>query len=107
MDIVAGRFRKYIENAFWLIFEKSFSLFVGLVVAINVARYLKPESFGLLNYSLSFVSIFAAFSTLGIDQIIVRELAKAPEKKNEFLGTGLIIKAAGSILTIAVMVVVM
>src|ERR1051326_4946490 len=107
MDFVAPRFRKYIENAFWLIFEKGFSLFVGLVVAISVARYLKPESYGLLNYALSFVSIFSAFSTLGIDQIIVRELAKDAAKKNELLGTGFIIKVAGSALMIVVTGIVM
>src|SRR6267142_2820761 len=107
MDFVATRFRKYIENALWLIFEKGFSLFVGLVVAISVARYLKPDSYGLLNYSLSFVSIFSAFSTFGIDQIIVRELAKDPGKKDELLGTGFIIKMAGSFLMVVLMVVVM
>src|SRR6185369_14721785 len=107
MELVATRFKKYIENAFWLIFEKGFSLFVGLVVGVTVARYLKPESYGLLNYALSFVSIFSAFSTLGIDQIIVRELAKTPAKKNELLGTGFIIKVGGSALMMVVTGVVM
>src|SRR5882672_4746055 len=107
MDFVASRFRKYIENAFWLIFEKGFSLFVGLVVAISVARYLKPEGYGLLNYTLSFVSIFSAFSTLGVDQIIVRELAKDPTKKDQLLGTGFIIKVAGTLLMIVLMCVIM
>lgn len=107
MELVASRLKKYIENAFWLIFEKGFSLFVGLVVGITVARYLRPESYGLLNYALSFVGVFSAFSTLGIDQIIVRELAKEPEKKNDFLGTGLIIKVAGSLLMIMFMITVM
>src|SRR6266850_658668 len=107
MEFIALRFRKYVENAFWLIFEKGFSLFVGMVVGIYVARYLRPESYGLLNYSLSFVSIFSAFSTFGIDQIIVRELAKDPEKKDELLGTGFIIKMAGSFLMVVLMVVVM
>src|SRR5882757_6160351 len=100
MEFVASRFKKYIENASWLIFEKGFSLFVGLVVAINVARYLKPESYGLLNYALSFVSIFSAFSTLGIDQIIVRDLARDTSKKDDLLGTGFIIKVAGTTLMI-------
>ncbi len=107
MELVASRFRKYIENAFWLIFEKGFSLFVGLVVGITVARYLRPESYGLLNYSISFAGIFSAFSTLGIDQIIVRELAKEPEKQNELLGTGFVIKIVGSVLMIVLMIVVM
>src|SRR6478735_1787477 len=107
MDFVASRLRKYAENVSWLIFEKGFSLFVGVIVAVSVARYLRPENFGLLNYALSFVSIFAAFSTLGIDQIMVRELAKAPERRNELLGTGFVIKIIGSILMIILMVVVM
>src|SRR5258708_30480787 len=107
MDFVVSRFRKYIENAFWLIFEKGFSLFVGLVVGITVARYLQPESYGLLNYALSFVSIFSAFSTLGIDQIIVRDLAKERTKRDELLGTGFIIKVAGSVLMIVPIIVVM
>src|SRR5258706_14456065 len=96
MQSISLRIRKYVENAFWLIFEKCFSLFVGMVVGIYVARYLRPESYGLLNYALSFVSIFSAFSTLGLDQIIVRELAKAPGRKDELLGTGFILKVAGS-----------
>ncbi|HLZ16592.1 MAG TPA: flippase [Cyclobacteriaceae bacterium] len=107
MEFVASRFRKYAENIFWLSFEKGFSLFVGLVVTVSVARYLRPESFGLLNYALSFVSIFSAFSTLGIDQIMVRELAKEPERKDELLATGFIIKIGGSVFLILLMAFVL
>src|SRR3954471_11009688 len=94
--ILTQRFRKYFENAFWLIFEKGITLAAGVAVGIYVARYLQPENFGLLNYAISFVSIFSAFSTLGLDQIIVRELARNPEKKLDLLGTGFILKIAGS-----------
>src|SRR6187551_3052415 len=90
------RFHKYFENVSWLIFEKGFTLIVGMVVGIYVARYLQPDSFGLLNYSISFVSIFSAFSTLGMDQIIVRELAKDPSNQRALLGTGFMLKMAGS-----------
>jgi O-antigen/teichoic acid export membrane protein len=107
MHFIALRFRKYVENAFWLIFEKGFSLFVGMVVGIYVARYLRPESYGLLNYSLSFVSIFSAFSTLGMDQIVVRELAKDRGRRDELLGSGFILKGAGSVLLIVLMGVIL
>jgi O-antigen/teichoic acid export membrane protein len=103
--ILAQRFRKYFENAFWLIFEKGFTLAAGVAVGIYVARYLQPENFGLLNYAISFVSIFSAFSTLGLDQIIVRELAKAPERKDDLLGTGFVLKLAGSMVLNVIMVV--
>jgi O-antigen/teichoic acid export membrane protein len=93
---------KYITNIFWLAFEKTFGLFVGAVVGIYVARYLKPESFGLLNYSMSFVSIFAALATLGIDQIMVRELSRGTGRNNDLLGTGFILKGAGSLIVFVV-----
>src|ERR1043165_4921926 len=77
------RFKKYAENAFWLMMEKGFALAAGMVVGIYVARYLRPEAFGLLNYAISFVGIFSALSTIGLEQIIVRELAKHPERSEE------------------------
>jgi len=107
MHFLTARFKKYFENVSWLIFEKGFTLAAGMVVGIYVARYLQPERFGLLNYAISFVSIFSAFSTLGLEQIIVRELAKAPEKKLDLLGTGFILKIAGSGVLILLMVIVL
>lgn len=101
------RFRKYAENAFWLMAEKGFALAAGMVVGIYVARYLRPEAFGLLNYAISFVGIFSALSTLGLEQILVRELAKDPSRKEEILGTGVFLKLAGSVILILVMGVFM
>jgi O-antigen/teichoic acid export membrane protein len=101
------RFKKYAENAFWLMAEKGFALAAGMVVGIYVARYLRPEAFGLLNYAISFVGIFSALSTIGLEQIIVRELAKNPERKEEVLGTGVILRLAGSVVLIIVMAIFM
>lgn len=101
------KFRRYAENAFWLMMEKGFALAAGMVVGIYVARYLRPEAFGLLNYAISFVGIFSALSTIGLEQIIVRELAKHPERKEELLGTGVILRLAGSLVLIIVMTIFM
>jgi O-antigen/teichoic acid export membrane protein len=103
MQLLPHRFKKYFENASWLLVEKGFSLFVGLVVGIYVARYLQPESFGLLNYAISFVGIFSAFSTLGLEQIIVRQLAKKTQEPGELLGTGFVLKLTGSVVLIVLM----
>lgn len=100
-------FRKYFQNVTWLIFEKIFSLFVALIVNIYVARYLQPENFGLLNFAISFVGIFSAFTSLGLDQILVRELAKHPELKDKILGTGFVLKLAGSVFLSVIMLVVL
>lgn len=80
-----------------------FTLLVGMVVGIYIARYLQPEKFGLLNYAISLVGIFSIFSTLGMDQIIVRELAKDISRKNAIMGTGLMLKLAGLFLLMVVL----
>ncbi len=73
---------------------------VGLFVGIWVARYLGPEQFGLLNYVQSFVGLFLAFSTLGLDGIVVRELVKKSDSQENILGSTFILKLQGSLLMI-------
>jgi len=74
------------------------SMVVALFVGVYVARYLGPDRFGLLSYAMSFVGLFMALSTLGLDGIMVRELVKTPERRDELLGTAFGIKAGGAIL---------
>lgn len=52
-----------------------------LLVGILVARYLGPEQYGLMNYVISYVSIFSVLSTFGLDNIEIRELSRKPENK--------------------------
>src|SRR5690606_15657028 len=93
----APNFRKYFINVFWLISEKVFSLGVSLVTGIYVARYLQPENYGMLSYSISFVAIFSSFSHLGIDNILVRELSKPKANRNEIIGTCWALKSMGAL----------
>ena len=67
---------KYFKNTSWLFAEKIIRMMVGLFIGIWVARYLGPEQFGLFSYAVSFVGLFTAISTLGLDTIVVRELVK-------------------------------
>jgi len=78
--------------------HRMLSMIVALFVGVYVARYLGPERFGLLSYAGSFVGLFTALATLGLDGIMVRELVKSPDRKNELLGTTFWLKAGGAIL---------
>ncbi len=93
-------FRRYFANTSWLFAEKGLRLVVGFFVGVWVARYLGPERYGLLSYAQAFVGLFTAFASLGLDGILVRELVKHPEKEGELLGTALVMKLFGAILTI-------
>ena len=80
-------FMKYFKNTSWLFAEKILRMVVGLFVGIWVARYLGPEQFGLFAYAQSFVGLFTAIATLGLDGIVVRELVKDESRKDELIGT--------------------
>ena len=74
--------RKYFANTSWLLGERVLRMAVLLFVGIYVARYLGPERFGLLSYSLSFVLLFSSLASFGLDDILVRELVQRPEQRN-------------------------
>ncbi|MDD4395800.1 MAG: flippase [Bacteroidales bacterium] len=90
--------RKYGTNMSWLFAEKIFRMLIGFTVGIYVARQLGPEKLGLLNYAISFAAIFSCVVSLGLDQIVVRELVKQPNKRDALLGTVFMLRLAGFIL---------
>ncbi|MDE5124445.1 MAG: oligosaccharide flippase family protein, partial [Trichodesmium sp. St19_bin1] len=79
--------QQIIGNTAWLLGDKFLRMGFGLLIGVWVARYLGPEKFGLLNYAIAFVSLFNVFATLGLNNIVVRELVRKPSEKGEILGT--------------------
>jgi O-antigen/teichoic acid export membrane protein len=89
-------FMRYFANTSWLFAEKVLRMVVGLVVGVWVARYLGPSQYGLLNYAMSFVGLFTAVATLGLDGIVVRELVKDESRRDELIGTAFWLKLVGA-----------
>jgi len=96
---------KYFKNTSWLFAEKILRMVVGLFVGIWVARYLGPEQFGLFSYAQSFVGLFTAIATLGLDGIVVRELVKDESRRDELIGTAFYLKLIGAIAVLIVLAV--
>ncbi|KAM3098417.1 flippase [Phormidesmis sp. 146-12] len=95
---------KILGNATWLFCDKILRMAIGLVVGVWVARYLEPQQFGLYNYAFAFSSIFNSIANLGLDGIIIRNIVREPECKDETLGTALILKLVAQLLAILVAV---
>ena len=93
-------FIKYLANTGWLISEKMLRMVVGVLVGLWVARYLGPENYGILSYSISFVGFFAALAKPGLDGIVVRNIVREPERKDEIIGTSIMLRIIGSLLLI-------
>lgn len=71
---------------------------LGVFVSVWVARYLGPSRFGSLNFAISFVALFATLTTLGLENVVVKEIVVAPDQAAEILGTTLLLRMTASIL---------
>ncbi len=89
-------FMRYFKNTSWLFAEKLLRMAVGLFVGVWVARYLGPERFGLFSYAASFVGLFSVLATLGLNGIVVRELVKDENRRDELIGTAFLLKLMGA-----------
>ena len=86
-QIESDGLRKILANIGWLFADKVLRMGSSLVVGVWIARYLGVKDFGLFNYTTAFVMLFTPLATLGLDNIVVRELTRSPTRKEEILGT--------------------
>lgn len=97
-----SEFKKYLINTSWLYCEKFFKIIVSFFVVIMVTRYLGPDKFGIISYAQSFVGIFLALSSLGLDVLLVREIAKNKENSSILIGTAFFMKTLVGIVCILI-----
>jgi PST family polysaccharide transporter len=93
--------KEALANISWLSGDKIIRMLGGVIAGTAVARYLGPNQFGILNYALAIFSLFNVISNLGLDYLIIREIALRPEQEREILGTGCALKAIASVCTTA------
>lgn len=96
---------RFLKNTGWLIFDKVLHMAMSLVVTGVVARYLGEYDYGIINYGLSFVTIFTIVTKLGIDSIIVNELVKNRDKEGEIIGTTIGLRLLSALLSMLVIYV--
>ncbi|MFS4492260.1 flippase [Maribacter sp. 2308TA10-17] len=94
---------RYFKNTSWMMSEKVLRIVAALTIGAWVTRYLGPTDFGILSYAQSFVGLFAAFSTLGLDRLLARELVKESEQKYVLLGTSFILQTIGSTILVSLL----
>jgi O-antigen/teichoic acid export membrane protein len=98
-------FKKYLANTSWLMGEKLFTMALQVAVGVYVVRYLGPSQYGLLSYAGSIVGLLLPLATLGLNDILVRELVKDQSKENELLGTAFVLRNLGALLLLILLTV--
>jgi O-antigen/teichoic acid export membrane protein len=91
--------KKYIANTTWLFVGQIANGIITFTVGILVARYLGPADYGILNYIISFVALFAPLVDLGLKDIVIREIVNDNNNKEQYLGSAFVIKLIAAILT--------
>lgn len=83
------------QNFSWLFADKFIRLALSVFVSVVVARYLGPENYGIWNYLLSITMFFTAFVSLGMDNILPRELINHPQDETAIFSTSFFLKLFG------------
>ena len=91
--------RESLTNIGWLGGDRVLRMFGAVVIGTAVARYLGPSRFGLLNYGLAIYGLFNTISNLGLDFLVVRDVALDENREPQILGTTFVLKGLASVLT--------
>lgn len=93
-DILDNRVFK---NAAWMIGCKIMQSLINFVIGILTARYLGPSNYGVLSYAMSVVAFAVPIMQLGLNQTLIREFVKSPEREGQILGSALVINSISSV----------
>lgn len=96
--------RRAAGNTGWLLADRLLRLIGGVLVGLWVARYLGPAGFGALSFALALSIIVTSVATLGLDNILVRELVRGPAREPRLLGSALFLRLCGGLVAQLVIV---
>jgi len=99
------RVRRFFTNSLAVYGKNGFHATVSLLSVAMLARYLTLPSFGRYSFVLAFVAVFRVMSSMGLNTILVREIAKNRAKAVNFYASALVVQGALSIITYAIIAV--
>ena len=99
-------FLRYFKNTSWLLSLKALRGVNTLIIGVILARYLGPNDYGILSYSLAYIFVFSALAKMGLDSIVVRNLVKQTAKTETIMGTSFVLRLVSAILSISILLVV-
>ena len=95
------------KNSLWIIGEQIVQMVISMVVSILSARYLGPENYGTLNYTLSIVTLFNSVATLGMESVVIKRMIEKPDCEGKYLGGCIGLRMISSIIsTISIIIIV-
>ncbi|NQE54071.1 hypothetical protein C5S29_10810 [ANME-1 cluster archaeon GoMg3.2] len=93
------------KNTAALFAAQAVTAVLGLVLSILIARTLGPFEFGKYSFALAFTAIFAIFSDLGYNTLLIREIARDKSQASKYLNNVISMRALLSLVIFALIVI--
>lgn len=77
--------------------EKGCRIVVVALTGALVARTLGPSDYGQLNLALSLAYVVSPLSRLGLEEILIRDIAREPSRSGAMVRTGMVLRFVGSL----------
>ena len=76
-----------LANSGWLLADRVLRMALAVLVGAWVARYLGPGRYGELAYAIALLGFVQPAVALGLEAIVVRDIAQEPARAGQILGT--------------------
>jgi len=76
-----------VANSGWLLADRLLRMALAVLVGAWVARHLGPGRYGELAYAIALLGFIQPAAALGLDPIVVRDIAQDPARAGRILGT--------------------
>jgi len=87
------------RNTTLLLLSNVVGFVLGFFFTMYIARYLAAEGFGVLSFALAFTAIFGVLTDIGLQTLMIREIARDKTLAQKYLGNIAVLKVFLSIIT--------
>lgn len=95
------------KNAGLLILGSAANFILGFFATMYIARYLDAEGYGTLSFATALTAIFAIFADLGLNALMIREIARDRTLAPKYLGNIAVLKLTLSVITFGMIALAM
>lgn len=85
--------RRFLENYLSALSADAIQRLSAALIVVWVSRWLGVNEAGIYFLAVSFATLFGRLSYWGLDQLLTRDVAKEPERANEFMVNFLVVRA--------------
>lgn len=89
-------------NAIAVLFIRCLSAGLGFIITAEITNNLNQSEVGIYFYLLSFIAVMSAFTSIGLNNVVMRKVASDSIFSNEILNTSILIIIIGALISLPI-----